>query len=203
MKIPNVNLGAIAFAFLLLVGCDSNQADSGATKVGSTPEEGITMIKLYKKEDGHWHYHEAWIGDREITEHWGIVGERGDTREHPLPSGDSKAVALRNVLRIAYESGYKEVDLDDHSMLLVEYAVDGFGTPEDLDKRHRLESRLSGTLGWTGLGHCDGGSIGSGTMEAACLVIDFEIARAVVAKDLEGTEFANFTRIYDEREPKG
>lgn len=42
----------------------------------------------------------------------------------------------------------------------------------DLKKRTRLEDHLNELLGWTGLGHCDGGSIGSGTLEACCLVVD-------------------------------
>ena len=53
-------------------------------------------------------------------------------------------------------------------------------------------------MGWTGLGHCDGGSIGSGAMEACCFVVDFEIAKRVVAAALSDTPFADFTRIYDE-----
>lgn len=96
------------------------------------------------------------------------------------------------------EKGYRPVDLDDHRILLVEYSVEGFGTGDDLDKRHELESRMNDTLGWTGLGHCDGGSIGSDTMEACCYVVDFEIAKSVIEADLKDTEFANYKRIYDE-----
>jgi hypothetical protein len=73
------------------------------------------------------------------------------------------------------------------------------GTPADLEKRHKLEDRLNETLGWTGIGHCDGGSIGSGTMEACCLVVDFEAAKRVIEADLPGTEFADFSRIYVEK----
>jgi hypothetical protein len=71
------------------------------------------------------------------------------------------------------------------------------GTTADLDKRHKLEAKLNETLGWTGLGMCDGGSIGSGTMEV-CLVVDFALAKSVIETDLQGTEFADFSRIYDE-----
>jgi len=35
-------------------------------------------------------------------------------------------------------------------------------------------------------------------MEVCCFVVDFEIAKTVVEKDLIGTEFENYTRIYDE-----
>lgn len=72
------------------------------------------------------------------------------------------------------------------------------GSGADLEKRHRLEERMNGTLGWTGLGHCDGGSIGSGTMEVCCLVVDFDIAKRVIEADLKDTEFSNYTRIYCE-----
>ena len=44
---------------------------------------------------------------------------------------------------------------------------------------------LNEGLGWTGLGCCDGGSIGSGTMEACCYVVDFE--RDVLTKELAET----------------
>lgn len=44
---------------------------------------------------------------------------------------------------------------------------------------------LNEGLGWTGLGCCDGGGIGSGTMEACCYVVDFE--RDVLTKELAET----------------
>lgn len=53
-------------------------------------------------------------------------------------------------------------------------------------------------LGWTGLGFCDGGSIGSGKMEVCCVVVDFDIAREVVIEDLERTEFNDYQSIYKE-----
>jgi hypothetical protein len=95
--------------------------------------------------------------------------------------------------------GFRPVDIDDHCTLLIEYTVDGMGAKDDVEKRHRLESRMSETLGWTGLGTCDGGSIGSGSMEVCTFVVDFALAKAVIEKDLAGTEFENFTRIFDER----
>jgi hypothetical protein len=72
-------------------------------------------------------------------------------------------------------------------------------TTAQLDKRHRLEDRLDDTLGWTGLGAVDGGSIGSGTMEVCAFVVDFDLAKKVIEADLAGTEFADYTRIYDEQ----
>ncbi|HYX51974.1 MAG TPA: hypothetical protein VE783_00880 [Candidatus Limnocylindrales bacterium] len=42
--------------------------------------------------------------------------------------------------------------------------------------------------------------MGSGTMEVCCFVVDFEGAKAVIEADLAGTNFSNYTRIYDENE---
>jgi len=45
------------------------------------------------------------------------------------------------------KEGYAEFDDDKMAFLEVEYIIDGFGTDEDLDKRHRLENHLSDLLG--------------------------------------------------------
>jgi hypothetical protein len=96
----------------------------------------------------------------------------------------------------AVAQGFAPIDEDDHAMLTIEYAVDGMGTPADLDKRHRLEDRMDDTLGWTGLGACDGGSIGSGTMEVCAFVVDAALARQVIEAALAGTAFSDYTRIH-------
>ncbi len=72
--------------------------------------------------------------------------------------------------------GYRPFEEEDHATLLIEYAVEGMGTENDVEKRHRLEAHMNETLGWTGLGMCDGGSIGSGTMEVCSYVVDFYIS---------------------------
>ncbi|MEN7550487.1 hypothetical protein AAG747_21385 [Rapidithrix thailandica] len=56
-----------------------------------------------------------------------------------------------------------------------------------MEKRHQLEERMDRTLGWTGLGHTDGGSIGSGIMEVGCIVVDFELAKKLIEQDLKDT----------------
>jgi hypothetical protein len=156
------------------------------------------MIKLYKRHaNGVLAYHEAWINDQEITEHWGKVGTRGESRKHQSKSRAGNR-DLEKILRPARQAGFVEIDMDEHRRLIVEYVVSDMGTSADLEKRHRFEERLNQALGWTGLGECDGGSIGSGTMEVCCFVVDFAIAKSIVAHDLAGTEFADFSGIFDE-----
>jgi hypothetical protein len=161
----------------------------------SKPE--VAMLKLYKRVNGVLHYREAWIRDQTVFEHWGVVGERGETRERKLPTDANPEAVIREVLGPASDAGFKAIDLDDHLTLVIEYSIDGFGTKNELAKRHALEDRMNETLGWTALGHCDGGSTGSGTMDVFCYVVDFDIARRVIISDLQETEFANFVRIYN------
>jgi hypothetical protein len=104
------------------------------------------------------------------------------------------------ILRFAEINMETEKDTDDgKDILLVEYVVHEMGTSEDLAKRHELQNRLEELLSRTGLGDCDGGSIGNGTMEVCCYVVDFVIAKKVIEEDLRGTEFENYSRIYQEK----
>ncbi|HEY3304077.1 MAG TPA: WGR domain-containing protein [Candidatus Binatia bacterium] len=157
------------------------------------------MLKLYGLTDGHKEYWETWAqADGTHIVHWGPLGTRGQTKT--LKSTflrKAEDLIQKEIYRLTAE-GYRPMKPEDHARLLVEYAVEGMGTTADVDKRHRLEARMNETLGWTCLGACDGGSIGSGTMEVCNFVVDFELAKDVIAKDLAATEFSNFTRIYNE-----
>ena len=155
------------------------------------------MLKLYRLSEEKKEYWETWSNDDGSHRvHWGVLGTTGESKVLKMSLFHNPQKAIQKEIDDLIAIGFSEVD--QTFTLMVEYSVDGFGTPEDLDKRARLQDRLNETLGWTGLGHCDGGSIGSDTMEVCNYVVDFEIAKRVIEKDLIGTEFENFTRIYDE-----
>jgi hypothetical protein len=158
------------------------------------------VIKLYRGVDGAMEYWETWKHGGVHTVHWGRVGERGSSREERRTFFRSAARLVAPQIAAKKAEGFREIADEDHHVVLVEYAINGMGTPEDLEKRHRLQARLNETLGWTGLGHCDGGSIGSGTMEVCCLVVNFAIAARIIEADLRGSEFSDFTRIFREDE---
>lgn len=162
-----------------------------------SPHPLTDMLKLYRRQgDRITHYHEAWAAKTAVTEHWGELGTRGAQRSHPLERRSDADEIIRRVLQAALDSGFEPIEADGHHVVLVEYNINGrFGTPEDLKKRHELEDHLNEILGWTGLGRVDGGSIGSGTMEVACLVVDVEVAKRVLADDLRGTKFGDYSRI--------
>jgi regulator of RNase E activity RraB len=160
------------------------------------------VIKLYKRlTDGRLDYHEAWLDEGIITEHWGTVGDRGQTQEHELAASDQEfdeGEALERVLSSALEAGFTSIAEEAHHFLIVEYAINDMGTAEDVEKLGRLQTHLDEALGWAGLGHCDGNSIGSGSMEICSLVVDYELALPVVEACLRDTEFADYSRIHRE-----
>jgi len=158
------------------------------------------MLKLYKVVNSQLYYHEAWCNQGVITEHWGVVGERGQTTEHIIPQGVRDGAEICLILQSAVDSGFAPIEAEDHAILIIEYSVEGFGTPQDLAKRHAVQDRMGEILGWTGLGDCDGGSIGSGTMEVCCYLVDFQTAKRVIGAELRGTEYGDYTRIYLEND---
>ena len=160
------------------------------------------MIKLYKTENGIMNYWETWENNGVYTIHWGKIGETGESKELRKGLFGSLNKTINSKINEKKTEGYAEIPDEELKTLLIEYKINGMGTESDLDKRHNLENKMNETLGWTGLGHCDGGSIGSGTMEVCCYVVDFEIAKSVIIKNLKGTEFENYSKIYDENKDK-
>lgn len=156
------------------------------------------MVKLYKQTNNELHYWETWEKDEKTAiVHWGIVGQRGQDKEIKSGLFSNFKTKVETEISKKIKEGYSEFDEDDISYLEIEYIIEGFGTEEDLDKRHGLEERMDEVLGWTGLGHTDGGSIGSGTMEVGCIVVDFETAKKVIEENLKNTEFGDYSRIYN------
>ena len=157
------------------------------------------MLKLYKLIGDQKEYWETWDNDNgSHTVHWGKLGTRGESKEVKSSLFKKAESIIQKEIDGLIGQGYHPIEDEDRVTLLIEYVVEGMGTAEDVEKRHRLEARMNEALGWTGLGACDGGSIGSGTMEVCNYVVDFELAKSVIESELSGTEFSNFTRIFDE-----
>ncbi|VXB63574.1 hypothetical protein [Massilia sp. 9I] len=157
------------------------------------------MLKLYCYHGGKTRYWETWRDeDGSWVVHWGELGTLGESKKIKRGLWRNPKIAIDKEINRLLSEGFAPIDSDAHSVLMVEYAVEGMGSAADLDKRHRLEERMGEILGWSGLGECDGGSIGSGTMEVCSFVVDFDLAKKVVEEGLAGSEFSDFTRIYME-----
>ena len=154
------------------------------------------MLKLYRFSAQKKEYWETWENEDHHVAHWGELGTNGQTkgiRDSLLKKSHKK---VQEEIDNLIENGYSEAE--EEFTVLIEYNIEGMGTASDVEKRHRLENRMNETLGWSGLGNCDGGSIGSGTMEVCNFVVDFEVAKKVIEADLAGTEFECYARIYCE-----
>lgn len=156
------------------------------------------MTTYYKSIDNKLHYWKTWNKDpKTAMVHWGKVGSKGQTKEVKSSFFKSHTSKIRKEFEQQCTNGYAAFDEAYYKPLEIEYKIEGFGTEQDLDKRHRLEEKLDLIMFWTGLGHTNGGSIGSGTMEVGCSVVDFEIAKKTLVMHLKNTEFDNYTRIFD------
>ena len=92
----------------------------GDNLVGKSPvlrhKRRLYMLKLYKRIKRVLHYHEAWAHGAKITEHWGIVGERGETAEHKRNKKLSEEKNLEQVL-----SKPMQTDLSQSKMMTRPY----------------------------------------------------------------------------------
>src|SRR6516165_984104 len=80
-----------------------------ARDAAASPNRDRSMLKLYRREGGKvTAYHEAWAHGSMITEHWGAIGERGDTCEHRFNKKLSEGENLRQVLAGAIMAGYEQ-----------------------------------------------------------------------------------------------
>ena len=157
------------------------------------------MLKLYRFQGEQRDYWETWEeapGKHRI--HWGALGTRGESRIVESTLFRKAEKVIQKEIDELVSGGFAPIPPEEQAILLIEYSIDGVGSEQDLSKRHQLEDRMNETLGWTGLGACDGGSIGSGSMEVCCFVVDFDTAKKVIEADLADTEFGDFARIYDE-----
>jgi len=119
------------------------------------------MLKLYKQVDNQLHYWETWDKDNKTgIVHKGIVGEKGDFKEIKSGFSTNFHEKIQKEIYEQTENGFQPIEIENHYRLLIEFKVDGMGTEQDVEKRTRLQNRMDETLGWTGLGFCDGGSIG-------------------------------------------
>jgi hypothetical protein len=68
------------------------------------------------------------------------------------------------------EASIAEEDHDEQDSLIIQYRIEGHGRASDHDKRVTIENLLGEFLGDADLGYCDGGDIGSGTINVFCFV---------------------------------
>jgi hypothetical protein len=153
----------------------------------------IPTIKLYKRCECQLKYWEAWTDGDNVVEHSGFCGDRGSVSDHPAAGQTQQRKIMRALAETARADGFRTIPSSRLIGLLVSKEISDTGTQDDLRRRHALEDFLNEVTGWLGLGHCDGGSTGSGSMEAFCLVVDYECAAAAIERALVDSKFSDFS----------
>ncbi len=156
--------------------------------------------KFYRRDGSKLRYREAWADGSDVVTHIGICGERGELSSHPANSLQAQRKLMAAFGDAAAADGFKQMPEERLIGLLVRKALAKAPTEADLRRRHELEDFLNETTGWLGLGHCDGGSIGAGSIEAFCLVVDYEIAAAAISRELAASGFSDFIVCRDPQE---
>lgn len=179
-----------------IVGLPGDPVELGpavATRIDDRPP----IIRLYRRDAEGLRYHEAWEASGKIIEHWGAVGTRGQYRVRSIVRGWTKQEAMEHILRKSRDSGFAPLEEDAFTSLVIEYRMAGGDGHDDLVKRRDLEHRMHETLGWTGLGHCEGSGVDSKTLQIRCRVVDFRLAKRVIEADLQHTAFSDHSRIFE------
>lgn len=160
------------------------------------------MIRLFKRDETGRiaAYHEAWIEPhhRRIVEHWGYVGEAGETATHRVHIFGSLEKQFAGVLEGARELGFQELPESAYATLIVDFALTGEGSVADQDKQEDVSDALTEKLGWLGLGYCENGQVTDDKIEICCRVLDVDLAKTTVAEALDGSVFSDYSRIYQE-----
>lgn len=161
--------------------------------------EGIDIMptKLYKQENGKIFYWETWDDGGTSTIHWGKLGEEGERKNIKNTFFKKTSKLVNEEEAFMRQKGYEEIEEDDLKLVIIQFKVDGFGTENDLNKRHDIEDLMDELLGRTGLGDCDGGEIGSGIMNIFCYVIDTDIACRVIVNTLTEKELISGALIFE------
>lgn len=160
------------------------------------------MFRLFKRDDSGKiaAYHEVWVElkPRRIVEHWGMVGTRGDSDTHRIKLLKPLEKQIDDLLDPARALGFAEIEPGDYRTLIVEYLISDVWQRDDALKIRAAEDALTEVLGWTGLGTCEGETLTESAIELTCRVLDPELAEARIREQMAGTEFADYSRIYQE-----
>ncbi len=142
------------------------------------------MIKLLRPSPEETDYWEVWQDEESLIIHGGTIGERGEWTRVQIRTGQDPNQLMSELSSGATQRGFRLVAEDDFTDVTLQYQVEGFGFVTDVERRYKIQSFLNEALGWTGNGHCDGGDIGSGTMNIFCRVFDVEKAAVTILDEL-------------------
>jgi len=171
---------------------------SGPVTLAAPVDARSRVLKLYRFTKRTKQYWETWRipngGTRVI--HSGKLGTRGKTRRLGAGTRDlERAVGLAEAR--ARKQGFTEIPPESHARLVVELPYDGRRRKKHLEWRHRCEDLCNETLGWSGLGHCEGGDSGGPSMRVFCSVVDYPLAAKALRRALDKGGFGRRSKLFE------
>ncbi|MEM8616982.1 MAG: hypothetical protein AAGF20_08615 [Pseudomonadota bacterium] len=137
------------------------------------------MFRLFKSDEADLPqaYHEVWVEfkPRRIIEHWGMLGEAGDTLTHRIKFFRSLEDQIEDLLGPARDLGFKELDEADYGSLVLT-------TDAHEADAESLEERCHEALGWTGLGHVRDVSDDQISLTIHMRVLRSDLARPIIVE---------------------
>ncbi|MEM1036247.1 MAG: hypothetical protein AAGI14_05750 [Pseudomonadota bacterium] len=143
------------------------------------------MFRLYKRDEENElrAYYEVWAepARRRIIEHWGVVGEAGETETHRIWFFGGLEKQFEKIMAPAHAQGFEEIALGDYETLIVMFTdQDDVPTPQESAS---VADQINEILGWTGLGFCDGDEVSGKDIDLTCRVVASDMARALIAEE--------------------
>jgi hypothetical protein len=159
------------------------------------------MIRAYKEVNDDLLYFHIWEEDEtNAVFYQGAMGDKGELEHVTTKIADELTDIINKKVDELNDTGWSGIDDDEYDVLIIEYKIGEEASEKDQVKHQAVQERMNEVLELTGVGWCDGGSIGEGTMEICCVVFDYQLAYDIINEDLNETEFEDFSRIYVESE---
>ncbi|MEM9054908.1 MAG: hypothetical protein AAGB16_06245 [Pseudomonadota bacterium] len=151
------------------------------------------MFRLYKRDETGRviAYHEAWAEPRRrrIVEHWGALGDAGQTEVHRIWIFRSLEQQFEAILGPARGIGFGVLEPGDYQTLTISYG------PETNIEADQAADRINEILGWTGLGYCEDDAADAEGLSIICRVVDFDMAQTALSDALAGSDFDGYSHI--------
>lgn len=138
-------------------------------------------LKATENTMEYWH---VWEDDANIYTYQGVLGFEGQGTAIPVLN-ENKDNVLSHLLDDVKRNGFLEVQEDALFTIVVQFPVAGWGSEADLDARIKLEDSLGAELRRTGNGDCDGGDIGSGSINIFLTAVNKDLAISTLLRSLE------------------
>ncbi|WP_130068138.1 hypothetical protein [Bacillus albus] len=153
------------------------------------------MIKLIKQGIDKMLYWEVWEDERILIVHYGCVGDEGEMYEIKVPVFQRAEIEMKKLVDEQLANGYKELDEEELIEFVLQYVYTDDQLEDGLEKRQKIQEIMDEALGWSGNGYCDGGDIGSGTINIYTFVIDVNKALQTTINELENHHLLDDVKI--------